>query len=220
MIETTNPTSVTALVQGFLLCASMIIAFGPQNLFLLRQGLHRQYLFAVALFSTLADIVLITLGVGGLSALISNNTTFHTMVTMVGVAFLMWCGGKSLFSAWRPMNTQTSDDAPTHTNANSKGLYATILATLSFSFLNPGAYLDTLVIIGSKSLLFSVDQRVIFGIGAVCASAFWFFTLTYGASKLTLLFRSPAAWRTRDVISGCIMLGIASTLFAASCNVA
>jgi L-lysine exporter family protein LysE/ArgO len=217
MSETITATLLTPLIQGFLLCASMIIAFGPQNLFLLRQGLRRQHLFTVALFSTLADIVLITLGVGGFSALISNHPTFQAIVTVAGVLFLMWCGGRSLLSAWHPTNAQSCEAAAVQ--SNTKGLYTTILATLSFSFLNPAAYVDTLMIIGSKSLLFAVDQRVIFGIGAVCASAFWFFTLTYGASKLTLIFRSPTVWRTLDVISGCIMLGIASTLFAASCNV-
>lgn len=208
-------TSFTPLIQGFLLCASIIIAFGPQNLFLLRQGLRRQHLFAVALFSTLADIVLITMGVGGLSTLISNNTTFQIVMTVAGILFLVWCGSRSLISACRPTR-QVNEFAAAPTNHN--GLYATILATLSFSFLNPAAYVDTLVIIGSKSLLFNVDERIIFAVGAVLASTFWFFTLTYGASKLNLLFRSPAAWRTLDVVSGCIMLGIASTLFCATCN--
>lgn len=215
MNTATVQTSFTPLIQGFLLCASIIIAFGPQNLFLLRQGLRRQHLFAVALFSTLADIVLITMGVGGLSALISTNTTFQLVMTVAGILFLVWCGSRSLISAWRPAQ-QANDFAAAPTNHN--GLYATILATLSFSFLNPGAYVDTLVIIGSKSLLFNVDERIIFAVGAVLASMFWFFTLTYGASKLTLLFRSPAAWRTLDVVSGCIMLGIASTLFCSTCN--
>ncbi len=67
-----NPSTIAGsknpLSQGFLLRASIIIAFGPQNLFILRQGLRRQHLFATALFNTLADVLLISLGVGGLSA--------------------------------------------------------------------------------------------------------------------------------------------------------
>lgn len=204
-------SSINPLFQGFLLCASIIIAIGPQNLFILRQGLRRQHLFAVALFSTLADVVLISLGVGGLGALISTNSIIQTVATVGGVLFLVWCGGRSLFSAYRP-SAPAEHTTPHTTN----GIQTTIVATLSFSLLNPAAYFDTLVIIGSKSLLFAGDQRLVFGVGAVLASAFWFFTLAYGASKLSSVFRSQVVWRTLDGISGCIMLGIAITMIAAS----
>ena len=195
------------------MCASIIIAFGPQNLFILRQGLRRQHLFATALFSTLADVLLISLGVGGLSALISTSSIVHTIVTVGGVLFLLWCGGRSLLSAYRP-GVSTDQPMPTHNAATS--LQAVIIATLSFSLLNPSTYVDTLAIIGTKSLLFPIDQRIIFGMGAILASAFWFFTLAYGASKLSPIFRSKVAWRMLDVISGCIMLVCAITMFAAS----
>ncbi len=211
MTATATTTSINPLIQGFLLCASIIVAFGPQNLFILRQGLRRQHLFATALFSTLAELVLVGLAVGGLSTLISTSSVIHTIVTIAGIVFLVWSGGRSLLNACRLRAT------PEHTASFSaaKGLQTTIIATLSFSFLNPASYLDTLVIIGSKSLNFPVDERLVFGIGAVLASGFWFFTLAYGASKLSPIFRSQAAWRTLDVISGCIMLGIATTIVAA-----
>jgi L-lysine exporter family protein LysE/ArgO len=125
--------------------------------------------------------------------------------------FLLWCGGRSLLSACRLGST--CDQQSTH--SVSIGLQTTIVAALSFSFLNPAAYFETLVIIGSKSLVFPIDQRIVFGIGAVMASAFWFFTLTYGASKLSPIFRTKIAWRTLDVISGLIMLSIATTMLVA-----
>ncbi len=207
-----NPSTIAGTInplsQGFLLCASIIIALGPQNLFILRQGLRRQHLFATALFSTLADALLISLGVGGLSSLIYGSSLIHTVVTIGGVLFLLWCGARSLFKAYNP----DSVTEQTNSQAAATGLLTVIIATLSFSLLNPSAYIDTLVIIGSKSLLFPVDQRMIFGIGAVLASTTWFFTLVYGASKLSPIFRSQKAWRTLDVVSGVIMLGIASTM--------
>lgn len=208
MNPSTIAGTISPLSQGFLLCASIIVALGPQNLFILRQGLRRQHLFATALFSTLADVVLISLGVGGLSSLISGNSLIHTVVMVGGVLFLLWCGARSLFRAYNP----NSSSEQTNSQAAATGLLTVIIATLSFSLLNPSAYIDTLVIIGSKSLLFPVDQRVIFGVGAVLASTTWFFTLVYGASKLSPIFRSQMAWRTLDVMSGVIMLGIASTM--------
>ena len=59
---------VITMVQGFLLCAGLIIAIGPQNLFILRQGLQRRHLLLTALLCTLFDLVLIGLGVGGVGA--------------------------------------------------------------------------------------------------------------------------------------------------------
>ncbi len=90
----------------------------------------------------------------------------------------------------------------------------TVLATLSFSFLNPAAYIDTILMIGTTSSRYPFNERLFFGIGAVMASALWFFTLTYGASRLAPLFRHRAAWRTLDVVSGCIMVGLAAALSA------
>jgi len=205
--------TILPLIQGFLLCASIIVAIGPQNLFIIRHGLRRQHLFAIALFSTLADMILISLGVGGLSAIISTSRVIQLVATVGGVLFLLGCGARSLFNAYRPATCATTEPVATPHSANS-GIIATILATLSFSFLNPSAYVDTLMVIGSKSLFFAGDQRLIFGIGAVLASTFWFFTLAYGASKLAPIFKSKFALRTIDGISGCIMIVTGLTMLA------
>ena len=203
--------TIYTLLQGFLLCASMIIAVGPQNLFILRQGLRRQHLFATALFSVLADVVLIAVGVGGIGSLISTNSQFQTVIGIGGTLFLIGYGARSLLLAYR------ADATPDPATVAPINIKASVIAALSFSLLNPLAYVDTFVIIGSKSLAFPVDQRLVFGIGAVMASAVWFFTLTYGASKLTPLLRSRTAWRVLDVVSGCMMLVVAGTMLV-SCG--
>jgi L-lysine exporter family protein LysE/ArgO len=192
------------LFQGFLLCASIIIALGPQNMFILRQGLRRQHLFVTAFFSTLADVVLIALAIGGMSAIIAHSELFHALVTMGGAAFLLWCGGRSLVRAIYYSGT-TTHNAP----FSNRGIAPTIISALCFSFLNPAAYLDTLVIIGSKSLLFSGNERVIFGVGAIAASTCWFFMLVYGAGRLAPILKSSSVWRAMDFISGGLMVGIA-----------
>ena len=201
-----NP--IQPLIQGFLLSISMIIVIGPQNLFILRQGLLGKHLFAVALFSSLANLLFITVGVGGVGVLIASNSNLEIIITLGGVVFLLWCGIRSLLSAYRP-STPTQPDA---NNTVSMGIKTTILAVLGFSLLNPATYFDTLVILGSKSMSFPIDQRVIFAIGAVLASFIWFFVLTYGASKMSSIFRSPIAWRTLDMVSGCLMVAIAGSI--------
>ncbi len=201
---------VVTMIQGFLLCAGLIIAIGPQNLFLLRQGLQRRHLLLTALLCTLFDLVLITLGVGGVGTVLAANEQLLTVSTFGGATFLFGYGVRALRSAW--IAPATVDQ-----HLQKAGLVTvkgTVLATATFAFLNPAAYVDTLLMIGATSGRYPLDERLLFGLGAVMASALWFFTLTYGASRLSFLFRQPRAWRTLDLISGCLMMALAGSLLA------
>ena len=206
-----NPTTILPLLQGFMLCASLVVVFGPQNLFLLQQGLHGRYLFATACACTLVDLLLISLGVGGVGRAISANPQMLLVATLVGIGFLFGYGVRAFRIAW--CGCSASNHLARH-NSNI-GLKGTLLTALSFSLLNPAAYIDTLLMIGSASGHYPLDERILFGVGAALASALWFFTLLYAASRLTPLFRHAMAWRLLDVVSGSIMFGLAGSLFAA-----
>ena len=52
-------------IAGFLLGASLIIAIGAQNAFILRQGLLRSHVFVLCLICALSDALLIAAGVAG-----------------------------------------------------------------------------------------------------------------------------------------------------------
>ncbi|MBX3000200.1 MAG: LysE family transporter [Caldilineaceae bacterium] len=200
--------SLMALIKGFVLCASLIVAFGPQNLFILQQGLRRQYLLTTALLSTFGDFVLIGISVGGLGAVIAANQTVLLAVTLIGGLFLAVYGVRSLCTALRP-----NDVACTMTHSGPATLQGAAVLCLGFSFLNPAAYVDTLFMIGGASGHYPLHERLIFGAGAVLASALWFFTLTYAASRLSPIFCHPLSWRLLNGISGCIMLGMSGFLF-------
>lgn len=60
--------------------------------------------------------------------------------------------------------------------------------------------------IGTTSSRYPIDERLYFGTGAVLASALWFFTLTYGASRLTPLFRHRAVWRREPMRLSCVTM--------------
>jgi hypothetical protein len=64
---------VSAAISGFLLGASLILAIGAQNAFILRQGLLRQHVFILCLICALSDALLIAAGVAGLGTLISTS---------------------------------------------------------------------------------------------------------------------------------------------------
>jgi L-lysine exporter family protein LysE/ArgO len=202
--------SITPFLQGFLLCASTIITVGPQNVFILGQGLRRQHIFATALFSTLARILLISLAVGGLSASISTNPYFRIGITVAGTLFLAYIGGKALRRAWCGCAAPMLDSQA----ATTRGVRTTIVAALCFAFLNPAIYMNTLMLIGSTSLNYQSYERLVFAMGAVLAATTWFFALSYGASRLTAVFQSPIAWRILDFVSGTVMLLIAATVIA------
>lgn len=201
-------SSLAALAQGFGLGASLIIAIGAQNAFVLRQGIRRQRQFAIALTCSLSDAALITLGVAGLGTLIASIPVLQAVATWGGAAFLFFYGLRSFRAAIRPGTLEASESA----NEETLTLGRTIAVTLAFSWLNPHAILDTVVLIGSIGAGYPVGTRPFFAIGTVLASFVWFFGLSYGAGFLAPLFGRPVTWRVLDVAIGLVMWAIAGSL--------
>jgi L-lysine exporter family protein LysE/ArgO len=194
-----------AALSGFLLGASLIIAIGAQNAFILRHGLLRRHVFVLCLICAASDAVLIALGVGGLGTVVARMPVLIAAVTIGGVLFLGSYAVIAFRRALYPeaMKADLSADG---------GLKAAIAACLAFTFLNPHVYLDTVVLLGSLSARFEGAARVAYGAGAALASFVWFFGLGYGARLLEPVFARPAAWRVLDVIIGLVMAGLALSL--------
>lgn len=201
------PSWFSPLLQGFGLGASLIIAIGAQNAFVLRQGLKRQHTFVIASLCSLCDAALILLGVGGLGAIITALPILSIVATWGGAAFLLFYGFRSFRAAMHSeiMNTEAGVQ-------HAARLRDTVAAVLAFSLLNPHAFLDTVVLIGSIGAHYPSTQRFIFALGAMLASFTWFFSLAYGAAWLAPLFRHPLSWKILDFIVGCVMWGIAVSL--------
>jgi L-lysine exporter family protein LysE/ArgO len=87
------------LLEGFGLGASLIIAIGAQNAFVLRQGLKRQHVFLSAAFCSLADLALIAGGVFGLGALVREQAWFLTLMTWGDVVLRAGLRGEAPGSA-------------------------------------------------------------------------------------------------------------------------
>lgn len=196
---------IPALLSGFALGASLIIAIGAQNAFILRQGLIRSHVFVLCLICALSDALLIAAGVAGLGTLVSRSPTLITVVTLGGAVFLATYAAMAFHRAWRP--AAMAAGAP-----SGMELKAAVLTCLAFTFLNPHVYLDTVVLLGSLSAAFEGSERIAYGAGAVAASFVWFFALGYGARFLAPLFAKPAAWRVLDFIIGIVMTLLALSL--------
>ena len=197
----TFPVFFAGLSMGL----SLIVAIGAQNAFVLRQGLKGEHVFAVCLACAVSDAILITLGVAGFGKLIAWLPWLGPVMRYGGAAFLIWYGGKSLWSALRSTGALSMADAP------AAPLGRTVLACLAITWLNPHVYLDTLVLLGSISTQFPGGQ-VAFGLGAMTASFLFFFALGYGAGWLRPLFAKPQAWRVLEGLIAVVMASIAVKL--------
>ncbi|MDN0083734.1 LysE/ArgO family amino acid transporter [Crenobacter sp. SG2305] len=190
------------LLEGFGMGASLIMAIGAQNAFVLKNGLQGRHRLPIALCCALSDMLLIALGVAGVGALIAASPTLLQVVRWAGVAFLVCYAVAALRRAWRgeSMSLDGRDE---------RGLAVVLLTTLAVTWLNPHVYLDTVVLLGSLAARYPGEGRYLFGVGAVCASFLWFFALAYCARLLAPLFVKPAAWRVLDAGVAAILLALA-----------
>jgi L-lysine exporter family protein LysE/ArgO len=194
-------------LAGLLLGASLIVAIGAQNAFVLRQGLLQAHRFPVALFCALSDALLIAAGVGGLGIAVGQHPRLLALIACIGALVLVWYGIQALRRAFHPQ-VLTPD-----THADAGNVWRVIATCAGFTWLNPHVYLDTVLLIGSLASPWPVPgPRTLFAIGAASASFIWFFTLAYGARLLAPLFRKPIAWRVLDVLIAIVMWTIAIKL--------
>jgi L-lysine exporter family protein LysE/ArgO len=198
---------LTSLLTGFFLGLSLIIAIGAQNAFVLRQGILRQHVFYVALFCSIADTLLIVLGIAGISYFFNDFINEYSKV-IFGLASL-WLFTYGLF---RLRSAYRSDSAIINNNQETSSLLNAISIIFIFTFTNPHVYLDTMILIGSISQQFLGVNRVYFAIGACSASFVWFFGIAYGAKLLTPIMQKPKHWRILDLLIALIMFIIAFNL--------
>lgn len=195
------------LLQGFGLGVSMIIPIGAQNAYVLNQGIKQNHHLTTATVCSVLDVLFISLGVFGGGALLSQNETLLTFVTIGGIAFLSGYGVLSFYSALQPHT-----DSEQHNTDSVKGRKVVILGALAVTVLNPHLYLDTVVILGSIGGQYQGADRIAFAIGTIMASFVWFYTLSIGAAKLAPKLSQPIVKKTIDIAVGIMMFIIATML--------
>lgn len=195
-----------SFLEGLGTGAGLIIAIGAQNAFVLKQGILKNHVFITALICASIDALLICVGVGGVGTLLTSNTLLLVIARWGGVVFLGYYGFRSFCSVFK------SESLHLDANRQRPTLKMTLASVFMFSFLNPHVYLDTVVLLGSISAQFPLEQRLFFALGAMLASFIWFFAMGYGARYLAPLFQKPMAWKILDFLIGCVMWGIALSL--------
>lgn len=191
---------LSVFFQGFLLQASLILALGAQNIFVLNSGLRRQRHILVAFVSSVCDTVLVFVGVLGVATFFVQFPYLKIGLGAVGVGFLLYYGLLKLKEAKDGIEfAQSFQQATT--------IKQTVLTSIGFSLLNPHVYLDTVVLIGGYSSKFGqLFERFYFGAGASTFSAVWFFGLAILASVISRFLNNPKAMRIVSLISGLILV--------------
>ncbi|MHA7848294.1 arginine exporter ArgO [Serratia sp. D1N4] len=197
---------LTIFLQGFALSAAMILPLGPQNVFVMNQGIRRQYHLMIASLCALSDIALICAGIFGGSALLSRSPLLLLLVTWGGVAFLLWYG-------WGAFRTAFSQHLAFATAEEMKqSRWRIVVTMLAVTWLNPHVYLDTFVVLGSLGSQLAPEIRSWFALGAASASITWFFALALLASWLAPWLQTQTAQRIINVLVGLVMWAIALQL--------
>ena len=199
--------SMNALLFGFSLGFSLILAIGAQNAFVLKQGLKDEHVFLVCLICALSDALLILIGVSGFHLLVAAYPEVVAFARYGGALFLF---GYGLLSFYRALRVQQGLEPSA---IRSSSAWQSALTCLAFTWLNPHVYLDTVVLLGSVSTQFR-DSIYWFTSGAMTASFVFFFALGYGARLLRPLFADARSWRVLDFLIGIIMWAIALRLLA------
>ena len=195
---------LSAFLTGFILGFSLILAIGAQNSFVLRQGLVGRHVFTVALFCSLADALLISIGVAGIS-IFFNNYIDLVSDWLFGISAI-WLTGYGLL---RLRDAVKGKYALVIESASSNGLISTLSFLAVLTFANPHVYLDTIVLIGSVSQQFPGNTKLAYVIGASLASFVFFFSLAYGAKFLSPIMQRPIAWRLLDSFIAFVMFILA-----------
>jgi L-lysine exporter family protein LysE/ArgO len=176
------------LILGFFTELSLILAIGAQNIFVIEQGLKKQYVFLVCLICSISDLILIFLGIflfqyfGDLF-----NSTIELILNILLFIFLAhFIYGKiSIQKNKINFNQETK----------SISLTGIITKTLAFTYLNPHVYSDTVFFLGNFSKNLLMIDKYYFGIGAAISSFIFFFTIGYMSKYLSRHLQSERIWK-------------------------
>ena len=195
---------LSAVLTGFVLGFSLILAIGAQNSFVLRQGLIGRHVFIVALFCSISDALLISIGVAGISIFLSNYIDLVSdWLFSISAIWLLGYGLLRLRDAINGKSVLIAKDS----SVNELASTLSFLSVLTFA--NPHVYLDTVILIGTVSQQFPGNAKLAYVLGASLASFVFFFSLAYGAKFLSPIMQRPIAWRLLDSFIAFVMFILA-----------
>ena len=176
------------LVLGSITGLSLILAIGAQNIFVIEQGLKKQYVFLVCLICSVSDLILIFSGI-----LLFHffhqyfNIFVELTLNICLIIFLIYF----IYSKIKSFSVSANFNIEKKETTSAK----IIFKTLGFTYLNAHVYSDTVFFLGNFSKNFLIDEKIYFGIGASIASFIFFFLLGYLSVYFSRYAQSEKIWK-------------------------
>ena len=179
---------ISFVLLGFFTGLSLILAIGAQNIFVIEQGLKRQYVFLVCLICSISDLLLIFLGI----FLFEYFRNFFTdevelIFNILLLFFLIYFVISKMKIKYNKLNISFKN--------NPISLKNIVIKTLGFTYFNPHVYSDTVFFLGNFSKNLLISQKYYFGIGAAIASFLFFFFLGYLSKFLSKYLHNKIVWK-------------------------
>ncbi|CAN5484349.1 LysE/ArgO family amino acid transporter [soil metagenome] len=207
-----NFLTAPAFFAGLALSLSLIMAIGPQNAHVMRMGLRREHLWLTVAICVVTDVSLIAVGVGGLAQLGGLPAKVLGALTGAGAVLLFMYGAQAMRRFVRPEAAAVPGAGPDAAQGMSRR--RAIGLALAMSWLNPHAWLDTAVLMGSASLAYARPDNAVFGLGAAAGSLLWFTALGLAMWSLGSRLNAPWVWRALDGLVALMMWGTGAWLLA------
>ena len=194
------------LILGFITGISLILAIGAQNVFVIEQGLKKQYVFLVCLICSISDLILIFLGIFLFEYFkiyfTKNIELFFNILLFIFLIYFIYSKVRSLYKS-----------SEINFEGNNLSLKNIIIKTLGFTYLNPHVYSDTVFFLGNFSKNFLISHKYFFGIGASIASFLFFFSLGYLAKFFSNYLIDSKAWKIINFFIIIFMTVLSSYVF-------
>jgi L-lysine exporter family protein LysE/ArgO len=197
---------MTYLILGFITGMSLILALGPQNIFVIEQGLKKEFVFLVCLICAFSDFLLIFFGI----------FIFHyfqhfftpTIELVLNILLLIFL----IHFIWKKIRTEINK-LDLRVKKTKKSLSSIIFKTLGFTYLNPHVYSDTVFFLGNFSKNLTLDQKLLFWFGASTSSFVAFFMLGYLSKYLSKYFKTKKVWKDINLLIVIFMSALAIYVF-------
>ena len=185
------------LILGFFTGGSLILVIGPQNIFVIEQGLKRNYIFIITTICSFSDVLLIFIGVFVYQFFSFFSWEVEIFLNIILVLFLF----KFIWDKLKELNNKFNID----NIKKSQNLKSVILKTLGFTYLNPHVYSDTVFILGNISKNFVLQEKIYFALGASSASVLFFYCLGYLSTMSAKFFAGKYTWKYINIFIICFM---------------
>ena len=194
------------LTLGFFTGLSLIFALCAQNIFVIEQGLKKNYIFIVCLICSLSDLLLIFSGI----FLFDYFKIYFTKKIELGFNLLLFIF--LIYFIYNKVRSLYINSKIKFENDN-LSLKNIIIKTFGFTYLNPHVYSDTVFFLGNFSKNFLFFNKYLFGVGASIASFLFFFSIGYLAKFFSNHLINSNVWKIINFFIIIFMTVLSSYIF-------